>query len=123
MSSPWRSGSLPMATAEAFVTRYGLPLTQGLGVIEVGLPLLNNFVGEFLVLQAAMQVNFFYALFAAVGVILSAVYMLWMVQRVLFGPLRHDDDRRARVDPRPGRESSRLSVTRSAASAMPQIRK
>jgi NADH-quinone oxidoreductase subunit M len=52
---------------------------------SVGLPLLNNFVGEFLVLQAAMQVNILYAVFAAIGVILSAVYMLWMVQRTFYG--------------------------------------
>jgi NADH-quinone oxidoreductase subunit M len=52
---------------------------------SVGLPLLNNFVGEFLVLQAAMQVNILYAAFAAVGVILSSVYMLWMVQRTFYG--------------------------------------
>jgi len=52
---------------------------------SVGLPLLNNFVGEFLVLQAATQVNLLYAVFAALGVILSAVYMLWMVQRAFYG--------------------------------------
>lgn len=52
---------------------------------SVGLPLLNNFVGEFLILQGAMQVKFAYAFFAAVGVILSAVYMLWLVQRVFYG--------------------------------------
>lgn len=52
---------------------------------SVGLPLLNNFVGEFLVLQGAMQVSFGYAFFAAIGVILSVVYMLWMVQRTFYG--------------------------------------
>ncbi|MGC4049589.1 MAG: NADH-quinone oxidoreductase subunit M [Paludibaculum sp.] len=52
---------------------------------SVGLPLLNNFVGEFLVLQGAAERNFLYAVFAAVGVILSAVYMLWMVQRTFYG--------------------------------------
>ncbi len=52
---------------------------------SIGLPLLNNFVGEFLILQGAMQVSFSYAFFAAVGVILSAVYMLWMVQRTFYG--------------------------------------
>lgn len=52
---------------------------------SVGLPLLNNFVGEYLVLQGAMQVSFSYAFFAAIGVILSAVYMLWMVQRTFYG--------------------------------------
>lgn len=52
---------------------------------SVGLPLLNNFVGEFLVLQGAAERNFLYAIFAAIGVILSAVYMLWMVQRTFYG--------------------------------------
>lgn len=52
---------------------------------SIGLPMLNNFVGEFLILQGAMQVSFTYAFFAAIGVILSAVYMLWMVQRTFYG--------------------------------------
>ena len=68
---------------------------------SVGLPLLNNFVGEYLVLQGAMQVSFSYAFFAATGVILSAVYMLWMVQRTFYGetpdPVRkHVTDMNAR---------------------------
>jgi len=52
---------------------------------SIGLPTLNNFVGEFLVLQGAAQVNFRWTVFAAIGVILSAVYMLWLYQRVFFG--------------------------------------
>jgi NADH-quinone oxidoreductase subunit M len=52
---------------------------------SVGLPILNNFVGEFLVLQGSAQVNFYWTACAAVGVILSACYMLWMVQRVFYG--------------------------------------
>ena len=52
---------------------------------SIGLPLLNNFVGEFLVLQGAAQANFRWAVFAAIGVILSAGYMLWMYQRVFYG--------------------------------------
>jgi NADH-quinone oxidoreductase subunit M len=52
---------------------------------SIGLPMLNNFVGEFLVLQGAAQANFTWAIFAALGVILSACYMLWMYQRVFFG--------------------------------------
>ncbi len=52
---------------------------------SVGLPMLNNFVGEFLVLQGAAIANFSWAVFAAIGVILSAVYMLWMYQRAFFG--------------------------------------
>jgi len=53
---------------------------------SVGLPMLNNFVGEFLVLQGAALVNFKWAICAALGVILSAVYMLWLYQRAFFGP-------------------------------------
>jgi NADH-quinone oxidoreductase subunit M len=52
---------------------------------SIGLPLLNNFVGEFLVLQGAAQAKFLYALLAGTGVILSAVYMLWLVQRAFYG--------------------------------------
>jgi NADH-quinone oxidoreductase subunit M len=50
----------------------------------LGLPLLNSFVGEFLVLQGAAQANFRFAVFAAIGVILSACYMLWLYQRLFY---------------------------------------
>jgi NADH-quinone oxidoreductase subunit M len=52
---------------------------------SIGLPMLNNFVGEFLVLQGAALVNFKWSVFASLGVILSACYMLWMYQRVFYG--------------------------------------
>jgi len=52
---------------------------------SIGLPALNNFVGEYLVLQGAAQANFRWAVFAAIGVILSACYMLWLYQRAFFG--------------------------------------
>ena len=52
---------------------------------SIGLPTLNNFVGEFLVLVGAAQANFRWAVFAAIGVILSACYMLWLYQRVFYG--------------------------------------
>lgn len=52
---------------------------------SIGLPLLNNFVGEFLVLQGAAEANIGWAVFAALGVILSACYMLWLYQRVFLG--------------------------------------
>jgi NADH-quinone oxidoreductase subunit M len=55
---------------------------------SIGLPLLNNFVGEFLVLQGAAIANFTWAAWAALGVIFSACYMLWMYQRVFFGELK-----------------------------------
>jgi NADH-quinone oxidoreductase subunit M len=52
---------------------------------SMGLPMLNNFVGEYLVLQGAAQVDFSWAVVAALGVILSACYMLWLYQRVFLG--------------------------------------
>jgi NADH-quinone oxidoreductase subunit M len=52
---------------------------------SIGLPTLNNFVGEYLVLQGAALVNFTWVVFAAVGVILSACYMLWLYQRAFYG--------------------------------------
>jgi NADH-quinone oxidoreductase subunit M len=57
---------------------------------SIGLPMLNNFIGEYLVLQGASLVYFRWAVFAALGVILSACYMLWLYQRVFFG--RADED-------------------------------
>ena len=48
---------------------------------SIGLPMLNGFVGEYLVLQGAATANFTWAIFAATGVILSACYMLWLYQR------------------------------------------
>jgi NADH-quinone oxidoreductase subunit M len=52
---------------------------------SIGLPGLNGFVGEFLVLLGTFGVSPTHAAFAATGVILSAVYMLWMYQRVVWG--------------------------------------
>src|SRR5262249_51163134 len=56
---------------------------------SIGLPGLNGFVGELLILLGAFHSTFLshaYAIIAASGVILAAVYMLWMYQRVIFGP-------------------------------------
>ena len=56
---------------------------------SVGLPLLNGFVGEFLVLSGAFQSKAVYGILASTGVIWSAGYLLWMYQRVFFGKVRH----------------------------------
>ncbi len=52
---------------------------------SVGLPLLNGFVGEFLVLSGAFQARALYGVLAATGVIWSAAYLLWVYQRTFFG--------------------------------------
>ena len=58
---------------------------------SVGLPGTAGFVGEFMVLLGAFQVNTWVALFAATGVILGAAYMLYLYRRVIFGELTKDD--------------------------------
>jgi NADH-quinone oxidoreductase subunit M len=54
---------------------------------SIGLPVLNNFVGEFLVLQGTAAANYTWTVYASIGAILSACYMLWMYQRVFYGEL------------------------------------
>ncbi len=53
---------------------------------SIAVPLTNGFVGEFLILLGGFQANRIFAGFALTGVILGAVYMLWAVKRVFFGP-------------------------------------
>jgi len=52
---------------------------------SLGLPMLNGFVGEFLILLGTYQAHWNWAAWAATGVILSACYLLWSYQRVFFG--------------------------------------
>ena len=54
---------------------------------SIGLPGLNGFVGEFLILIGAFQYNKMYAAIAVIGIILGAAYILWLFQRMMFGPL------------------------------------
>jgi NADH-quinone oxidoreductase subunit M len=52
---------------------------------SIGLPLLNGFIGEFTILQGAFEVNWRWAAWAVVGIVLGAAYMLWLYQRTMFG--------------------------------------
>ncbi len=61
---------------------------------SIGLPGLNGFVGEFLILLGAFIWNPRLAVLAATGVILSATYMLWMFQRVNYGPVDKEENAR-----------------------------
>jgi NADH-quinone oxidoreductase subunit M len=97
------SGAALLALAGFLYERYGtydmerygglaakLPMMATLFVITglsvVGLPLFNNFVGEFLVLSGSFHAHPGWILAATLGVILSAAYMLTMIQRVFYGP-------------------------------------
>jgi NADH-quinone oxidoreductase subunit M len=60
---------------------------------SIGLPMLNGFVGEVLILVGAFLHSPGAAIVAATGVVLSAAYMLWMYRRVAFGPVEHPENR------------------------------
>jgi NADH-quinone oxidoreductase subunit M len=57
---------------------------------NAGLPGTSGFVGEFLVILASFQADFWYALLAATTLILGAAYTLWLVKRVIFGPVANE---------------------------------
>ncbi|MCC6916378.1 NADH-quinone oxidoreductase subunit M [Nitrosomonas sp.] len=56
-----------------------------------GMPGTSGFVGEFMVIMGSMQVNFWYAFFAATILVLGAAYTLWMYKRVVFGAVANDN--------------------------------
>jgi len=60
------------------------------GMANAGLPGTSGFVGEFLVILAAFRADFWYAFLAAITLILGAAYTLWLVKRVVFGPVGND---------------------------------
>ncbi len=57
---------------------------------SVGLPGLNGFIGEFLVIVGTFAVSHWLAVCAASAIVLGAIYLLWSYQRVAFGPLRDE---------------------------------
>jgi NADH-quinone oxidoreductase subunit M len=84
-----------------------VPIFSALSLIVVlssmGLPGLNGFVGEFTILLGSMGATtalgpnaWIYTAFAASGVILAAIYLLWMFQRVFLGPLAEGENRSLR---------------------------
>ncbi len=84
-----------------------IPLFTALSLIVVlssmGLPGLNGFVGEFTILLGSMDATeslgsnaWIYTAFAASGVILAAIYLLWMFQRVFMGPLDNPENKKLR---------------------------
>ena len=57
---------------------------------NTGLPATSGFVGEFLVILASFKASFWYAFLAATSLVLGAAYTLWLVKRVMFGPVAND---------------------------------
>jgi NADH-quinone oxidoreductase subunit M len=68
-----------------------MPKFTGFAVLfamaNAGLPGTSGFVGEFMVILAALQANIWYAVLAATTLIVGAAYTLWMVKRVFWGPI------------------------------------
>jgi NADH-quinone oxidoreductase subunit M len=60
---------------------------------SIGLPGMNGFIGEFLIMLGAFKWDSRFVVIAALGVILSAVYMLWMFQRVFYGKVTNDHNK------------------------------
>jgi len=60
---------------------------------SIGLPMLNGFVGEFLILIGTYLAAPAFAIIATSGVVLAAAYMLWMFRRVMFGPVDNPENR------------------------------
>ncbi len=61
---------------------------------SIGLPALNGFVGEFTILVGAFHRAWWWGVAGALGIVLGAAYMLWMYQRVFFGPLANPENER-----------------------------
>ncbi len=59
---------------------------------SIGMPGLNGFVGEFLILVGAFKTAPVWAIISATGVILAAIYLLWMLRRVFYGPMTHKEN-------------------------------
>jgi NADH-quinone oxidoreductase subunit M len=89
-------GALETRYATSQISAYGglaakLPRTTTFFVLAslamIGLPMLNGFVGEFLILSSTFTgVSKGWAIAATLGVVLGAAYMLWLVQRLFYGP-------------------------------------
>ncbi len=72
----------PMPTFAAFAVLFAMA--------NAGLPGTSGFVGEFLVIMGSFQINAWYATIAALTLIFGAAYTLWMVKRVIYGPVTRD---------------------------------
>jgi NADH-quinone oxidoreductase subunit M len=63
---------------------------------SMGLPLLNGFIGEFMILQGAYSANRVWAYWAVAGIVLGAAYLLWLYQRVFWGNITNDKNKHLR---------------------------
>jgi len=73
-----------------------MPVYAGIFMVitlsSIGLPALNGFIGEFTILVGVFNRVWWWAALAAIGIVLGAAYMLWMYQRMFFGPLTNPEN-------------------------------
>jgi NADH-quinone oxidoreductase subunit M len=71
-----------------------MPIFGGFMVLfafaNCALPGTSGFIGEFLVIIASFKANIWYAILAGTSVVIGAAYILWLVKRVIFGPVAND---------------------------------
>ncbi|MFQ5455690.1 MAG: NADH-quinone oxidoreductase subunit M [Nitrospirota bacterium] len=88
-------------THTRMIDRYGglsphIPIFMAIFTITVfssmGFPGLNGFVGELMVIVGAYKANYIYAIFASMGIILGAAYMLWLLQRIMLGTEKRPEE-------------------------------
>jgi NADH-quinone oxidoreductase subunit M len=60
---------------------------------SMGVPGFNGFIGELLILIGAFKANVWFASIATIGLVLGAVYLLWMYKRVVYGEITHDENK------------------------------
>lgn len=99
-----RTGTLDIASLGGLGRRW--PMLTGVFVLaafsSLGLPGLNGFVGEFLILLGAFRTQRLLAVIATFGVLLAAIYVLRLFRRTMFGELRTDEAAEAAVAPASG---------------------
>ncbi len=71
-------------------------LTLILFLASMGLPTLNGFIGELMILQGAFAANRVWAYWAVLGIVLGAAYLLWLYQRVFWGKVTKEENRNLR---------------------------
>ena len=68
-------------------------LTLIIFLASMGVPMLNGFIGEFMILQGAFAAEKVWAYWAVLGIVLGAAYLLWLYQRVFWGEVDRDENR------------------------------
>ena len=114
-------GSPPHARSSASTagSRRSMPRLTAASLLitlaSIGLPGMNGFIGEFLIMLGAFKWDPRFVVVAGLGVILSAVYMLWMFQRVFYGEVTNEHNRTCRTcRSASGRSSARWPPWRSS---------